>query len=128
MSNLVFDLLYIVTGLSMFLYLLGEGDSYLYYSKRPTKVKWWIHLNHISPQGTKRRAEKETHRRFPVSFAESLRTPFFKNSYGGCFWRWTRRNQTTVHDIPIEPMLSLNDSFWITFGNLSECTCRNIFL
>ena len=48
-----------------------------------------------------------------MSFAEFLRTPFFKNISGGCFWRWTQRKQTTAHDIPIEQMLSLNDSLWI---------------
>ena len=57
---------------------------------------------------------------FSVNFAEFLRAPFFKNISEGCFWRWTGWNQTTAHDIPIEQMLSLNDSLWIILA-----TCQN---
>ena len=53
------------------------------------------------------------HRCFPVNFVEFLRTPFYKNTYGNCFWRWAWRNQTTAHDIRIEQILSLNDLLWI---------------
>ena len=108
-----------VAAFSMFLCLLGEVVSYLFYSKRPTEVTWWIHPNHISPQRTrkKRRTRKNAQVQvFSVNFAEFLRTPFFKNISGGCFWRWTQRKQTTAHDIPIEQMLSLNDSLWITLA------------
>ena len=101
---------------SMFLCLFGEVVSYLFYSKRPTENNWWIPPNHISPPRTrkKRRARKNTQAQvFSVNFTEFLRTPFFKNVSGGCFWRWTRRNQTIAHDIPIEEIFSLNDSIWI---------------
>ena len=121
--NLVFDLEYIVAAFSMFLCLLGEVVSYLFYSKRPTEVNWWIHPNHISPQRTsrKKRARKKTQAQvFFANFEEFLRTPFLKNISGGCFWRWTRQNQTTAHDIPTEQMLSLNDSLWIILA-----TCQN---
>ena len=78
------------------------------------KVNWWIHPNHIFLQGAKRRAGKRLQQRcFPVNFLKFLVKPFFKNTYGGCFWRWTQRNQTTAHDISIEQLLSLNDSLWI---------------
>ena len=56
--NLVFDLWYIVVAFSMFDCLFGEVVSYLFYSKQPTEVNWWIHPNYIFPQGTKRRVEK----------------------------------------------------------------------
>ena len=62
----------------MFLCLLGEVVSYLFYSKRPTEVNWWIHPNHISPQRTrkKRRARKKIQAQvFSVNLAEFLRTP-----------------------------------------------------
>ena len=82
MSNLIFDLLNIVATFSMFLCLLGEIVSYLFYSKRPTmKVNWWIHLKRISPQGTKRRAKKRDSIRsgvFFVNFAEFLRKTFLR--------------------------------------------------
>ena len=101
---------------SMFLCLLSKVVSYLFYNKRPTEVNWWIHPNHISPQRTrkKRKAKKKTQAQvFSSNFTKFLRTPFYKNISGGCLWRWTRRNQTTAHDIPIEQMLSLNDLLWI---------------
>ena len=96
----------------MFLCLLGEVVSYLFYSKRPMEVNWWILPNHISPQRTtkKRRTRKNTQAQvFSVNSAEFLRTPFFKNIFGCCFWIWTWRNQATAHDIPIEQLFSLND-------------------
>ena len=44
-----------------FVFCVTFWVSYLFYSKRPTtKVNWYIHLNHFYPQGTKRRARKET--------------------------------------------------------------------
>ena len=59
---------------------------YLFYSKRPTEVNWWMYLNHISPQGTKEEQEKSPqHRCFPENFAEFLRTTFLKNTSGGYF-------------------------------------------
>ena len=82
MSNLIFDLLNIVATFSMFLCLLGEIVSYLFYSKRPTtKVNWWIHLKRICPQGTKRRAKNRDSIRsvfFFVNFAEFLRKTFLR--------------------------------------------------
>ena len=81
MSNLIFDLLNIVATFSMFLCLLGEIVSYLFYSKRPTtEVNWWIHLKRICPQGTKRRAKKRDSIRsaFFVNFAEFLRKFFLR--------------------------------------------------
>ena len=30
------------------------------------------------------------HKRFPVNFAKFLKTPFFKNTSGGCFWQSVR--------------------------------------
>ena len=84
------------------------------------EYNWWIHLN--------KEHKEEQYRCFTINFVEILRTPFFKNNYGVCFWRRTRRNQTTAHEIPIEQMLSLNDSLWIIFGNPSKWTRSNIFL
>ena len=76
MFNFVFDLRYKVAAFSMFLCLLGEVASYLFYSKRPAEVKSWINPSHISPQGTKRSAGKRLQHRYrPVNFAEFLRTP-----------------------------------------------------
>ena len=46
-------------------------------------------------------------------FCRIFKNTFFNKISGGCFWRWTRRNQTTAHDIPNEQVLSLNDSLWI---------------
>ena len=43
----------------MFLCLLDEVVSYLFYSKRSTEVYWWIHANHLSPQRTKRRGGRD---------------------------------------------------------------------
>ena len=45
---------------SIFLYLLGEVVTYLCYSKQPEELNWWIHSNHISQQGRKRRSRKKT--------------------------------------------------------------------
>ena len=105
----------------MFVCLFDEVVSYLFYRKPSTEVNWWFHLNHISSQVTKRRAGKRLQDRcFPVKFAEFLRTPFSMNTSDGCFWRWTRRNQTAAHDIPIEQMLYLNYSLWIVL-----VACRN---
>ena len=67
----------------MFLCLLGEVVSYLFYSKWPMEVNWWIYPNHISPKHTreKRRAKKKIQTQvFSVNFAEFLRTPFLKTS------------------------------------------------
>ena len=97
MFNLVFDLWYIVAAFSMFHCLLGEVVSYLFTTHQE-----------------KRRARKNTQAPVvSVNFVELLRTPLFKNISGDCFWRWTRWNQTTGHDIPIEKTFSLNDSLWI---------------
>ena len=53
-SRFWFIIYTVVVAFSMFLCFLDEVVNYLFYSKRPTtKVNWWIHLNHISPQGTK---------------------------------------------------------------------------
>ena len=112
--NFVFDLWYIVAAFSMFLCLLGEVVSYLFYSKRPTEIKLWISPRHISPQGTKRSAGKRLQHKYrPVNVAEFLRTHLFKNTSADCFWRWTRWNQTTAQHIPIERLFSLNDSLWM---------------
>ena len=100
---------------SMFLCLLGEVVSYLFYSKRPTEVNW-CNFNRVSLQRTRKKRRVRKNTQAQVSFAEFLRTPFFKNISGGCFWRWTRWNQTTAHDIPIEQKLSLNDFLRITLA------------
>ena len=115
MSNLVFDSLNIAAAFSMFLCFLSEVVTYLFYYKRPTtKVNWWIQLKHIPHQEQKKEREKRLqHRCFRVNFAKFLRTRFFKSTYGGCIWRWARRNQTSAHGIPIEQTFSLNDLFSI---------------
>ena len=59
--DFVFVLQYIAPASSMLRCLLGQVASYLFlifYSKQPTEVNGWIHINHISPQVTKRRAGK----------------------------------------------------------------------
>ena len=34
---------------------------------------------------------------FLVNFSEFLGTPFFKNTYGGCFWRWEHNETKLLH-------------------------------
>ena len=95
----------------MFFCLFGEVGSYLFYSKRPTNPSI---LTIFPPKEQKEEREKRLqHKCFPVNFPEFLRTPFFKITTIGCLWRWTRWNQSTAHSIPIEQLLSLNDSLWI---------------
>ena len=85
------------------------------------EVNWWIHLNHISPQETKRRASKDTQTQvFSCYFCGIFKIPFYKNTYGNCFWRWAWRNQTTAHEFRIEQMLSLNDLLWIILAIRQE--------
>ena len=91
---------------------MREVASYLFYSKQPTKQDGSI-TNHISLQETKEQEKRLQDWCFAVNFAEFLRRPLFKNTYGRCFWRWAWQNQTNANDILIEQMLSLNDSFWI---------------
>ena len=88
MFKFVFDLWYKVAAFSMFLCLLVEVVSYLFYSKRPPEIKSWINPSRISPQGTKRSAGKRLQHRYrPVNFAEFLRTHLFKNTSTDGFWR-----------------------------------------
>ena len=106
MFNLVFDLWYIVAAFSMFLCLLSEVVSYLFYSKRPTEVNWWIHPNHICPQRTriKRRARKKTQAQvFSVNFAEFLRTSPVAASED--------EHDETKSDLT--NVIFVNDSLWI---------------
>ena len=82
----------------MFLGLLDEVVSYLFYSKQlTTKVNDGSILTIFPHKVQKEEQGKRLQRRcFPVNFSEFLRTPFLKSNYGGCFWRWARRNQTTA--------------------------------
>ena len=64
----------------MFLCLLGKVVGYLFYSKWPREVNWWIYPNHIphNAQGKKRRATKNTQAWvFSVNFAEFCLSPSF---------------------------------------------------
>ena len=70
----------------------------------------------IRHKGKKKSKKKDSSTGVFCEFCRIFKNTFFKNISGGCFWRWTRRNQTTAHDIPIEQMLSLNDSLWITLA------------
>ena len=67
----------------------------------------------ITHKEKKKSKKKDSSTGVFCEFCRIFKNTFFKNISGGCFWRWTRRNQTTAHDIPIEQMLSLNDSLWI---------------
>ena len=113
MFNLIFDLRYIVATFSMLLCLLGEVISYLgLFILQLTEVLSQPSTQPHFSTRNKRTVRKESPvRGFPLNFEEFLRTTFFKNTSGGCIWRWTQRNQTTSHNIPIEQMLSLNDPF-----------------
>ena len=42
------------------------------------------------------REKRLQHKCFPVNFVQFLRTPFFNNNYGGCFWRWAWGNQANA--------------------------------
>ena len=67
----------------------------------------------ITHKENKKSKENDSSTGVFCEFCRNFKNTFFKNISGGCFWRWTRRNQTAAHDIPIEQMLSLNDSLWI---------------
>ena len=99
---------------SIFLCILGDVASYLFYSERPTEVNWWIHPTIFPLNKQKEEWEKRLrYRCFPVNFREFLRTHFLRTLQVGCLWRWIRRNQATPHDIPIEQLFFLSDSSWI---------------
>ena len=68
-----------------------------------------------------------------VSGNKIFKNTFFKNTFGGCFWRWTRQNQTIACNIPTEQLLiveRLNFEWFVLnyFGISSKYTCSNIFL
>ena len=62
----------------MFPCLLGEVVSYLFYSKWPMEVNWWIHLNYYAHKEHKGDQEKRLqHKRFPVNSEFGI----FKNTF-----------------------------------------------
>ena len=67
----------------------------------------------ITHKEKKKSKKKDSSTGVFCEFCRIFNNTFFKNISSGCFWRWTQRNQTTVHNIQIEQMLSLNDSLWI---------------
>ena len=67
----------------------------------------------ITHKEKKKSKKKDSNAGCFCKFCRNFKNTFFKNISSGCFWRWTRQNQTTAHYIPIERMLSLNDCLWI---------------
>ena len=56
----------------------------------------------VTHKGKKKSKKKDSSTGVFCEFCRIFKNTFFKNISGGCFWRWTRRNQTTTHGIPIE--------------------------
>ena len=67
----------------------------------------------ITHKEKKKSKKKDSSTGVFCEFCRIFKNTFFKNIFGGCFWRWTWQNKTTAHKIPIEQLLSLNDSLWI---------------
>ena len=103
-----------IAGFSLLLWLLGEVFAIYFTTNGPRKLTDGSIATIFSHKEQKEEGEMRLqHTCFLVNLAKILRLPFFKNSSGGGFWRWTQRNQAIPHYIPIEQLLSLNELLWI---------------